>query len=330
MTIRLAIRKGKVIKGRRLCVLAGLAALALTVSLATLAARSEAAFPGTPGKIGFDSTRDGNTEIYVMDADGSDPTRLTDNPAIDRDAAFSADGKRIAFVNQRNIDDPATSEVYVMDFDGLNSSNLTQLTHNTAGDFQPVFSPDGHRIAFASDRDGDMEIFVMQADGTKERRLTNNATFDAQPTFSPNGQRIAFVSARDGNDEIYTMNANGTKVRRLTNTPTSESRPNYSPGGSRIAFRTNRTGNGDIYVMNADGTGETPLTSDPGLDVDPAFSPDGQQIVFRSNRVDVDGMTDADIYVMSADGSGQTNLTTGPTGQYADRRPDWQPIPAIP
>jgi TolB protein len=215
----------------------------------------------------------------------------------------------------------------------LNSSNLTQLTQNAAGDFQPVFSPDGHRIAFMSNRDGDMEIFVMQADGTKERRLTNNATFDAQPTFSPNGQRIAFVSDRDGNDEIYTMNANGTNVRRLTNTPTSESRPNYSPDGGRIAFRTNRDGNGDIYVMNADGTRETPLTTDPALDVEPAFSPslDGQQIVFRSNRVDVDGTTDADIYVMSADGPGeQTNLTIGLTGQSADRRPDWQPIPATP
>src|SRR5215213_8887457 len=101
---------------RRPWIAAGLSLLAVTVSLATITADSEAAFPGTPGKISFDSTRDGNTEIYVMNADGSQPTRLTDNPAIDRDAAFSPDGRRIAFVSERD----GNSEVYHMNADGSN------------------------------------------------------------------------------------------------------------------------------------------------------------------------------------------------------------------
>ncbi|MGH2983228.1 MAG: DUF5050 domain-containing protein [Solirubrobacterales bacterium] len=306
------------IEGRRLCSVAGLAALALAVSLATLTTRGEAAFPGEPGKISFDSTRDGtNPEIYVMNADGSEPTRLTDNPAIDRDAAFSPGGGRIAFVSERD----GNSEVYVMNADG---SEQTRLTTNIAEDFQPAFSPDGNKIAFMSNRgsQGDMEIYVMNADGSGETRLTDNLAFEGQPTFSPDGTLIAFASDRDpGNYDIYTMKADGSNSSnptRLTNSAASESRPNFSPDGSRIAFRTDRDGNGEVYVMNASGLGESRLTNDPALDGEPAFSPDGGRIAFRSHR---DGK--AEIYVMNDDGSGQTNLTDDP---YADRRPDWQPI----
>src|SRR4029450_11877873 len=88
--------------GNRRWIAAGMSLLAVTTFLATLTARSEAAFPGEPGKISFDSTRDGNTEIYVMNADGSGQTRLTNELAIDRDAAFSADGRRIAFGRDRS------------------------------------------------------------------------------------------------------------------------------------------------------------------------------------------------------------------------------------
>jgi Tol biopolymer transport system component len=271
-----------------------------------------------------------------MDADGSDPIRLTDNPAIDRDAAFSPGGGRIAFVSERD----GNSEVYVMNADG---SNQTRLTNNTAEDFQPAFSPDGQKIAFMSNRgpQGDMEIFLMDADGTHETQLTpNNTSFDGQPTFSPDGSKIAFVSNRDENGlpspnyDIYTMEVNNpSAVARLTTSPASESRPNFSPDGSRIAFRTDRDGNGEIYVMSAGGLDETRLTFDPALDGEPAFSPDGERITFRSHRVN----DKADIYVMNANGSAQTNLTIGqtdpdgePAGQFADRRPDWQPIPAPP
>jgi Tol biopolymer transport system component len=165
--------------GNRRWIAAGMILLAVTTFLATLTARSEAAFPGEPGKIAFDSTRDGNTEIYVMNADGSEQTRLTNELAIDRDAAFSADGRRIAFVSERD----GNSEVYVMNADG---SGQTRLTNNTAADFQPAFSPDG-RIAFMSDRglQGDMEIYVMNADGSGLRRLTRNPEWELAPLWSP-------------------------------------------------------------------------------------------------------------------------------------------------
>ena len=329
---------------RRLWTAAGLSLLAAALLLGSLATHARAAFPGVNGKISFDSTRDGNTEIYTMNADGSDPTRLTDNPAVDRDAAFSSDGRRIAFVSERDGD----SEIYVMNADG---SNQTQLTCNTVDDFQPAWSPDGKTIAFMSNRgpQGDMEIFLLDATATScdqnhETQLTtNNTSFDGQPTFSPDGKTIAFVSNRapDGtpstNYEIYTIteNANGvwdsSNPTRLTFNDASESRPNYSPDGSQIVFRSDRGGSGDIYLMPANGT-ENPiqLTNDPAFDGEPAFSPDGKQIVFRSQRVN----DKADVYVMNACAlCPQTNLTLGqtdadgePVGQFADRRPDWQPI----
>jgi dipeptidyl aminopeptidase/acylaminoacyl peptidase len=113
---------------RRLSLTFLVAVAALLAVALGLGERASAVVPGVNGKISFDSTRDGNTEIYVMNADGSEQTRLTNELAIDRDAAFSPDGRRIAFVSERD----GNSEVYVMNADG---SGQTRLTNNTAADF---------------------------------------------------------------------------------------------------------------------------------------------------------------------------------------------------
>ena len=126
---------------------------------------------GQPGRIAFDSDRDGNFEVYVMNTDGSGLTRLTSNPAGDGSPAWSPDGTRIAFVSDRD----GNFEVYVMNADG---SGLTRLTDDPASDDSPAWSPDGSRIAFHSDRDGNSEVYVMNADGTGLTRLTNNLNRD--------------------------------------------------------------------------------------------------------------------------------------------------------
>jgi len=89
-------------------------------------------------------------------------------------------------------------------------------------------------IAFASDRDGNYEIYVMNPDGSGQKRLTNNSAADFAPSWSPDGKRIAFTSDRDGNGEIYLMNADGTGVRRLTNSPANDGGPSWSPDGHGI------------------------------------------------------------------------------------------------
>ncbi len=114
-------------------------------------------------------------------------------------------------------------------------------------------SEDG-KIAFTSDRDGDEEIFVMNADGTGVQQLTDNDDSDWFPVWSPNGKKIAFHSDRDGDFEVFVMNADGTGVTQLTDHDDSDWIPVWSPDGKKIVFTSDRYGDREIFVMNADGS----------------------------------------------------------------------------
>ena len=124
---------------------------------------------------------------------------------------------------------------------GTDGSGLINLTNTPrASEFFYAWSPDGTRIAFSSDRDGNSEIYVMNADGSSPINLTNSPDHDGSFAWSPDGKRIAFTRAHEFNSELYIMNADGSDVTRVTNTPSSEishvNRPAWSPDGSRIAF----------------------------------------------------------------------------------------------
>jgi len=163
------------------------------------------------------------------------------------------------------------------------------------------------KIVFASyfrEEDGNVEIYIMNIDGSEQVNLTNNSANDDYPSFSPDGSKIAFTSDRDGNLEIYTMNVDGSDQVRLTNNPANDEWPCFSSDGAKITFNSNRDGNPEIYTMNVDGSGQINLTNNLEWDEEPSFSPDGSKIAFGSTR---DG--NLEIYIMNVDGSGQVNLT---------------------
>jgi Tol biopolymer transport system component/serine/threonine protein kinase/tetratricopeptide (TPR) repeat protein len=195
-----------------------------------------------------------------------------------------------------------------------------RITNHPATDWQPDWSPDGSQVAFASNRDGKLDIYLMDADGNNPRRLTHNSVDDFAPVWSPDGKRIAFTSKRDGNDEIYVMNADGSNQTNVSQNMAADSRPAWSPDAKRIAFTSNRDGEPDtydIYAMSADGSNQLRLTDDPNFDSDPTWSPDGKRITFASNR-----NGNFEVYVMNADGGDQRNLTNNLS---FDGKPVWSP-----
>ncbi|MBI4334357.1 MAG: PD40 domain-containing protein [Chloroflexi bacterium] len=146
----------------------------------------------------------------------------------------------------------------------------TRLTQNTFVDRYPAMSPDKSKVAFASDRSGNMEIWVMNADGGSPVQLTNSQGADYKPAWSPDGSKIAFVSERDGNPEIYLMPASGGNVTRLTNNSVMDSDPAWSRDGQRILFSSDRGGGMEIYsTAPAMGAVATRLTTSLGSNAQP-------------------------------------------------------------
>lgn len=266
--------------------------------------------PDLSGLIAFYSDRDGNPEIYLLDADADwSLTRLTTDPAFDGVPALSPDGTKILFETTRG---GGQTEIYVMNADG---TGLTNLTHNPGGsDERPSWSPDGTRILFASARDasGSYDIFVMNADGSNPVNLTSHPAIDRPAAWSPDGTRIVFSSNRTGAFDIYVMDADGSNPVNLTNATTAaDFAPAWSPDGTRIAFTRNPSpgsDRGDIWLIDPDGSDPVNLTNAPDADNRwPSWSPDGAYIVFTSRRTG-----NAEVFVMKADGSEPFNLSAAP------------------
>jgi Tol biopolymer transport system component len=153
------------------------------------------------------------------------------------------------------------------------------------GDQGATYSPDGTRIAFMNNYDGDYEICVMNADGTGIKPLTRNSAIDAYPTWSPDGKRIAFTSNRDGDFDIWVMNADGTAQVNLTNDdPSQDDVPHWSPDGRWIAYQTNRYDGWNVALMSPDGKYHGLLGwSEYATEFD-SWSPDGKSVLVDSNR----------------------------------------------
>jgi Tol biopolymer transport system component len=257
--------------------------------------------------------------IYVINADGSDSRRLTTN-RNDILPRWSPDGKLIAFLSLREQDHELATEhnlafhwfLYVMDAEGQKQRRVTKTPIGMI--FQ--WSPDGSRFLFQSSyedrsnkgKDGTVSsaIYVMNADGTQQKRLTPIEKIDNFPAWSPDGKQIAFTSNRDGNMDIYVMNADGSSMKQLTNDAANDMNPIWSSDGKKIAFTSYRRQRGDsVYSVGANGVGERSLANS-GRPV--VWSPDGSMILVA---------TDGQIAVIGADGQNHKRLTR-PGGRALD------------
>jgi Tol biopolymer transport system component/subtilisin family serine protease/flagellar hook assembly protein FlgD len=274
----------------------------------------------TPGvlantKILFNSNRDGDNEIYRMDADGSNQVKLTDNVLWESDPAYLSGGTEIAFIQKPSGGVP---DIYKMNSDG---SNIIRLTNNNARDYNPNYAPDGTKIVFDTDRDSafEYEIYVMNSDGSNQTRLTNNSVWDRYASFSPDGTMIVFYSERDGNLEIYKMNAGGSNPVRLTNQAAADAFPAFSPDGTEIVYCSKQDGSDyDLYIIDSDGSNQRRVTNNTVDDFCPRFSPDGTKIVFHSL---FSGQLET--FKVNIDGSNSTRLTNNAA---FDVEPFWSPF----
>ena len=227
------------------------------------------------------NSRPGVPTIFLMNLDtfvdqtGAGLTELVSGANF---PSWSPDGKKITFQSFP----PPRRDVFVLDLQTLELTNLTNNPNDPADDawddYRPDWSPDGRRIAFTSNRSGNPEIYVMNADGSDPVRLTfSNGASSVAPDWSPNGQQIVFQSNRDfypafpnlefdPGSEIYVMKADGSEVRRLTNNVARDLDPAWSPNGAQIVFDSDRivAQTKQVYVMNADGSDQRALTGAPG------------------------------------------------------------------
>jgi Tol biopolymer transport system component len=251
-------------------------------------------------------------ELFVANADGRNPRRLTHNKIFDGAPGWSPDGRKIVYTSFPDAD-WTKGFICTINSDGGGLTRLTNEPLKATG--PPRWSPDGTRIAFRVS-DNPNAIYVMKADGRNQMKLTDVATGLFGFAWAPDGKKIAYATDYEGNFEIYVINSDPTHQTNLTRHLGEDTTPRWSPDGKKIAFISNREGKTALYVMNSDGSEQQKVLNDvPEQEV--SWSPDGQRFAF--SRKDLDHN---DIYLVNADGGNVVRLTSDAANKGG---PQWSP-----
>ena len=247
-------------------------------------------------------------DIFVMEADGSNPQALTNSADLEAAPGWSPDGSLIAFHIATK-----GSQVYTI---GSNGSNMQNISNNSSVESDPDWSPDGNKIVFVSGG----ALYTMDASGGNRVEVwTGSGETAATPDWSPDATKILFGKAdASKNTEIWVVNADGTSPQKLGSGTTDVS-PTWSPDGSKIAFAKTENKTSQIYVMNADGSSPVQITNDANISASaPTWLPDGNKVGFAG--ADATAKT-SDIYTVDPDGNNLANFTN--TASVNESYPDW-------
>ena len=293
--------------------------LLLIIGLNQIIYCEEADYKNT--RIAFNSYLDGDSDIYIINPDGTGLLNITDDEYNNFLPSWSPDGRKIVYTSRPEDD------IYIIDINGKNKRNLTNSSNYASF---PDWSPDGEKIIYMSETNTNKQeynIFVINTDGSNLIQLTDNSCVNTYPKWSPDGNKIAFISNRNGSFDLFTMDVNGRNVKylaTLTNIQTLDIIEalslSWSPDGSKIAFTAESQGNFDIFTINVDGTGMTNITETiSNNEALPDWSADSSVIAFIS----IDDNNILQLYIMNKDGSGKKQITDY---QFNNSNPEWSPL----
>lgn len=277
----------------------------------------------------FGDLSDVPRESPGMANDGTDNLRRITytREGADFDPAVDPSGEFLVFASTRHRQ---TEALYRKRVDG---NTVTQLTDSAARDVMPVFSPDGERIAFASDRSGTWDIYVMSADGGRAVQVTDDRRHNIHPSFSPDGRRLVYASFGGPAQrwEMVVVDLDQPGTRQYLGPGLF---PRWSPVDERILFQRARERGSrwfSVWAIELDERGEAGspteiAASTNAAAITPGWGPDGEHIVFctvvdpGADEQQGDRLTQADVWVVRADGNGRARLTGG---EYANLQPTW-------